>query len=95
MRIIKSNPARLISLWPKLVVGFSFIFTFHISAQLKFTVQLSNGTCQQYSYEGLKLTFNNNSSFSILQNGTSQNLNFAAVDKVTYSGQILNILNIK
>jgi hypothetical protein len=91
MRVIKSNPAKYIGLCVVLVYGLSC----SLSAQIKFTVQLNTGTYQQYHFNGLKLTFDNNSSFSIWQNDTKQEMTFAAVDKVIFTDQTLNILSNK
>jgi hypothetical protein len=56
-----------------------------ISAQQKFTIQLTNGRYQQVPIEGLKLTFDNNGSFSCWQNGLKQDMNFTSVGLIYFT----------
>jgi hypothetical protein len=88
MKPHKPNPFKLIGMCFVFVYGISYT----LSAQQKFMVQLKDGTYKQYSINGLKLTFDNNGSFSIWQNYTKQEMSFAAVDKVTFTEQAVNIL---
>jgi hypothetical protein len=88
MKPRKPNPIKLIGM----CLVFFYTISCTLSAQQKFMVQLSDGTYKQYSLNGLKLTFDNNGSFSIWQNYKRQEISFAAVDKVTFTDQTVSIL---
>ena len=74
-----------ISLGYKLIIVIALFFSIQISAQQKFTILQSNGTCQQIPVNGLKLTFDNNSSFTCWRNGIKKDMNFTSVGKIYFT----------
>lgn len=80
------NTRRLhIGLGCKLALIMVLMFSVRLSAQQKFTIQLTNGNYQQVSVNGLKLTFDNNGSFSCWQNGLKQDITFNSVGLVYFT----------
>lgn len=73
----------------KLIILFTLLFSVRISAQQKFTIQLTNGNNQQLQIEGLKLTFDNNGKFICWQNGSKQDINFSSVGKIYFTDMVL------
>jgi hypothetical protein len=93
MKIFKSNYCKTLVFLPIFTFVLFVVINNDLSAQKKFTVQFINGTFQQYSLEGLILTFDNNGTLSILQNGNNQKISFENLDKILFSDQITNLFD--
>ena len=91
MNKTKLNPPGVIPFWSGLAVLLFLALNLQISAQIKFTVLLSDGTYKQYPVEGLKLTFSNDGFFSVWDNNISYIMNFAGIDKISFSNLISGI----
>ena len=74
----------------KMITVIALFFSFQVSAQQKFTLQLNNGMYRQLQVEGLKLTFDNNGAFSCWQNGIKQDITFASVGKIYFTEMSLS-----
>lgn len=85
MKSIINNPHLPISLGFKLTIVIALMLASQISAQQKFTIQLTNGNYHQVPVDGLKLTFDNNGSFSCWQNGLRQDMTFNSVGLIYFT----------
>jgi hypothetical protein len=85
MKKSKTTTSLFISFGYPLAIVFALTFASRISAQQKFTVQLTNGVNQQVPVDGLKLTFDNNGSFSYWRNGLKQDMAFIAVGIIYFT----------
>lgn len=85
MKIKIINRKQHIRLGYKLVIVMALFFSIQISAQQKFTILQSNGQSQQIFIDGLKLTFDNNGTFTCWRDGLKQDINFISVGKIYFT----------
>jgi len=74
-----------INLGFKFTIVIALLFASQLSAQQKFTIQLSNGIYKQVPVDGLKLTFDNNGLFTCWQNGLKQDMSFMSVGNIYFT----------
>jgi hypothetical protein len=79
----------------RLTFVIAFILSAELSAQQKLTSKLINGKYQQYPIDGLKLTFDNNGTFSCWQNKQKHEMAFDSIRLIYFTDQsMLNRINI-
>ena len=88
MRSIKNYPNILHRLCYGLLIVFTLMFVAQLEAQQKiFTILQSDGIVLKIPINGLKLTFDNNGSFSCWQNGSKHDMSFTSVKYIFFSDQ--------
>jgi hypothetical protein len=96
MKTSIQNVRLSISLGGKVAIVIALMFAnMEISAQQKFTIQLTNGLNKQVQVDGLKLTFDNNGVFSCWQNGVKQDMTFSSVGKIYFTDLSLPTKNFE
>jgi len=91
IRIISTSLTK--SLYHLFTIMVAILFVNQIFAQQKLTIELSNGLYKQIPLTGLKLTFDNNGSFSSWQNGVNKNMSFSTVGRIYFTDVSLPTIN--
>jgi hypothetical protein len=80
-----NNLSQFIRIGYKLAIIIALMFANNISAQQNFTIQQSNGIDLHFPINGLKLTFDNNGSFSCWHNGSKQDISFISFNMIYFT----------